>query len=208
MSRRRSVRATRAERTRVLPGDEFIANPRGSLTHAITIRRPPRDVWRWLAQMGAGSRAGWYSYDWLDNGRKPSAERIVPELQYLTVGMTFPALPRVIDGFTLLAFERERSLIIGWLLPDGARMMTWAFVLEPLDAGSTRLIVRARGGPGYRFRGLPWFVTKPVVTVVHFMMQRKQLLGIARRAEMRTDHPGAISDSGGRHEATGEECHV
>jgi hypothetical protein len=52
----RTVRASRAERTRALPGDELIAGSAGSFTHAITIRRPPRDVWPWLAQMRAGSR--------------------------------------------------------------------------------------------------------------------------------------------------------
>lgn len=31
-------------------------------------------------------RAGWYAYDWIDNDRIPSAERIVPELQHLEVG--------------------------------------------------------------------------------------------------------------------------
>jgi hypothetical protein len=183
---RRSARASRAERTRVLPGDELIPTPLASLTHAITIRRPPHDVWPWLVQMGAGSRAGWYSYDFLDNGQRPSAERILPELQQLTVGMLFPALPGTTAGFTVLAFEQERFLIIGALLPDGSAMMTWGFVLEPLDGTLTRLIVRARGGPGYRFHRLPWSVAKRIVPVVHFFMQRKQLLGIARRAEIRT----------------------
>jgi len=37
------------------------------INHAITIRRSPHDVWPWLAQMGAG-RAGWYGYDFIDNG--------------------------------------------------------------------------------------------------------------------------------------------
>ena len=54
----RSVRATRPERTRDLPGDQLIPEPIGSLTHAITIPCPRREVWPWLAQMGAGSRAG------------------------------------------------------------------------------------------------------------------------------------------------------
>ena len=62
----RSVRASRGERTRPLPGDELIPEPFASLTHAITIRRPRRDVWPWLVQMGAGTRAGWYSYDFID----------------------------------------------------------------------------------------------------------------------------------------------
>jgi hypothetical protein len=59
----RSVRATPQDRTRALPGDELIEQPIGSLQHAITMRRSRHEVWPWLAQMGAGSRAGWYSYD-------------------------------------------------------------------------------------------------------------------------------------------------
>jgi hypothetical protein len=55
----RSVRSSTDERARRLPGDELL--PKGShssLTHAITLRRPPQEVWPWLLQMGAG-RAGW-----------------------------------------------------------------------------------------------------------------------------------------------------
>ena len=62
----RSVRARRSETQRSLPGDELLANAR-SLTHAITIQRPRSEIWPWLVQMGAG-RAGWYSYDQVDNG--------------------------------------------------------------------------------------------------------------------------------------------
>lgn len=93
----RSVRSSTDERYRRLPGDELLPKPSGSsLTHAITIRRPPHEVWPWLAQMGAG-RAGWYSYDVIDNGRQPSAERILPEFQGVEVGGIFPALPGVTD---------------------------------------------------------------------------------------------------------------
>ncbi len=46
-----------------------------------------------------------------------------------------------------------------------------------------RLLVRARGGPGYRFHGLPLALTRIAIRVVHFVMQRKQLPGIKRRAE-------------------------
>ncbi len=181
-----SVRASADERTRTLPGDERIAACMGSFTHAITIHRRPDRVWPWLVQMGAGSRAGWYSYDWLDNGRRPSARRIVPELQQVSVGTIFPALPGVTDGFTLLAFEPQRFLILGWTSADRAPLMTWAFVLERGAHGSTRLLVRARGGEEYRFHGLPLWLSKPIVAVVHFVMQRKQLLGIARRVEERS----------------------
>lgn len=190
----RTVRATRAEKSRDLPGDGFVPEPIGVLTHAITIRSPRRNVWPWLAQMGAGSRAGWYSYDLLDNGRQPSAERIIPELQRLLVGMIFPALPGATDGFTLLAFERERFLVLAWAPRDRPLLMTWAFVLENAERDdATRLVVRARAASGYRFYGLPLWLTEPVVRLVHFVMQRKQLLGIARRAE-RSAHEGVVTN--------------
>ena len=188
----RSVRATADERACALPGDERIPQAIDTLTHGVTIRRPPRDVWPWLVQMGAGSRGGWYSYDWLDNGRKPSASRIVPELQHPAIGTIFPALPGVAEGFTLLAMEHERMLMLGWPAPDGTPEVTWTFLLDELAPGVTRLLVRVRGGPGYRFHGLPLLLTRLVVRVVHFIMQRKQLLGVARRAEATVSHRSAF----------------
>jgi hypothetical protein len=182
----RSVRATDLEHTRGLPGDELIAEPIGTLTHAITIRRPVREVWPWLVQMGAGSRAGWYSYDIVDNGRQGSADRIVPELQQVAVGTLFPSLPGATDGFHVLAMETERSLVLGWVPPSSAApLMTWAFVLERVDECHTRLIVRARGARGYPFYGLPPAIGMPFIRFGHFVMQRKQLLNIASRAESR-----------------------
>lgn len=177
------MRATADEWTRPFPGDDLIPNPRGVFTNALTIHACPGHVWPWLAQMGAG-RAGWYSYDRLDNGGEPSARRIVPELQHLEVGMVFPAGPGITDGFTLVAFEPERFLVLDWKRRDGVRLVSWAFALEPLN-GMTRLIVRARGGRGYGFFGLSPTLTQnivPVVHAVHFIMQRRQLLGIATRA--------------------------
>jgi hypothetical protein len=65
-------------------------------------------------------------------------------------------------------------------------MMTWAFVLEEVSPVCTRLVVRARGSSSYRPPfGLPAWTAKTVMPIVHFIMQRKQLLEIARRAEGR-----------------------
>ncbi len=178
---RRSARATDEERGRQLAGDELIREPIATLTHAITIDRSPRDVWPWLVQMGAG-RAGWYSYDWLDNGRQRSATHVAEALQQIHVGSLMPALPGETNGFTVLGIETERSLVLGWVLPSGAPMMTWAFVLDPRSQG-TRLLVRVRGGPEYRFHGLPRWAAPLVVRPVHFIMQRKQLVEIARRVD-------------------------
>jgi hypothetical protein len=179
-----SVQASRLEQTRALPGDELIRDPIASLTHAITIQRPPRDVWPWLVQMGAGNRAGWYSYDCIDNGRRPSADRIVPALQSVAAGDLFPAAPGATDGFHVLEFETARYLVLGWRpAPGTAPIVTWAFVLEWRTDTTTRLIVRVRGGREYPFYGLPPWIGKPFIRFGHFVMQRKQLLGIAARAE-------------------------
>jgi hypothetical protein len=178
-----SVAASHDERTRLLPGDELIAESIGQLTHAVTINRSRHDVWPWLVQMGAGSRAGWYSYDRLDNGGHPSAGSILPYLQHIRVGTLLPALPGRTDGFHVLAIDPNTSLVIGWRAPDGSPVVTWAFVLEDAANDTTRLIVRCRADTKYRFFGLPHAIGDLVVRIVHFVMQRKQLLGIAHRAE-------------------------
>ena len=74
--------------------------------------------------------------------------------------------------------------MLGAPAPDGSPVVTWAFVLEAQTDGTTRLIVRARGSGSYRLHGLPEWVTRWLVPPGHFVMQRKQLLGIARRAEL------------------------
>lgn len=181
-TRRRPVRADASERTKTLPGDALIRDPIATFTHAITIERDRRVVWPWLVQMGAGARAGWYSYDLVDNGGRSSAWRIVPELQQVKVGTVFPALPGVSDAFTLLAFEPERFLVLGWLKGDGP-IVTWAFVLAEGEDGSTRLIVRARGRADYGSQREHWWQVQPILRVIHFAMERRQLLGIASRVE-------------------------
>jgi hypothetical protein len=182
MKNRQSVQATSRERLLALPGDELIRHAAGSLTHAITVRCSRRELWPWLIQMGA-DRAGWYSYDALDNGGRPSAEQIVPGLQSPPVGAVFPALPGRRDGFILLDSEPARWLVLGWPGTDGGLVVTWSFMLVDIDANTTRLIVRARARDDYRFHGLPTAAGFSVARAVHFVMERKQLLEIARRAE-------------------------
>jgi len=179
----RSVSATSDEHARQLPGDTLIQKSVGQFTHAVTIQRPRHDVWPWLVQMGAGTRAGWYSYDRLDNGGHPSARRIVPDLQHVVVGTVFPALPGSSDGFTVLQFNPGFHLVIGWLSRDGTPVTTWAFVLEDAGVAGTRLIVRSRASKRYPFFGLPALIGLPIIRAVHFVMQRKQLVGIAERVE-------------------------
>ena len=176
------VRATPAEWAKTLPGDDLIPQPIGAVNHAITIHRSPHEVWPWLVQMGSG-RAGWYAYDFIDNGRHPSADHILPEYQDISVGSVFPALPGAKDVFVVAECEPERSLVLSWRLADGRYQTTWAFVLEQPQPDQTRLIVRGRVASGYRPYGLPQWFALSTGRIAHFIMQRKQLLGIARRAE-------------------------
>ena len=176
------IHATQAECAQTLAGDDLIPHPIGILDHAITIQRPPREVWPWLVQMGS-HRAGWYSYDFVDNGGRHSAERILPEYQDIHVGSVFPAIPGEKSVFVVAQFEPEQNLVLSWRLPDGTYQTTWAFVLEEPQPGQTRLIVRGRVASGYRPYGLPEWLAVVLGRPAHFIMERKQLLDIAHRVE-------------------------
>ena len=84
--------ATNEEVRRSLPGDEFVPRPRAQSTWAVSVKAPAEGVWPWLVQMGYG-RAGWYSYDWIDNDGKPSLDQIDATLQDLKVGDRIDMLP-------------------------------------------------------------------------------------------------------------------
>ena len=173
----RSIKADAERRVRGLPGDDMLADARAELTHAITIDAPPRDVWPWLVQMGC-QRAGWYSWDALDNAGVRSADRIIPELQDLAVGDVLPMRPTGDAGFTVLRIEPERALVLGNAAPQWEG--TWAFVLEPIGPDRTRLVTRYRAAypPSIRMA-----LFRPWMAAVHTVMERKQLRTIKHHAE-------------------------
>src|SRR5690242_17064703 len=141
--------------SRTFPGDELISSPRKNITHAIIINAPPEMVWPWLIQMGSG-RAGWYSFDKIDNGGIPSAVRIIPEFQHVEVGDIMPAIPNSKDAFIIRTIQNGQALVL--VVPiktavedadtlrrmKGPLRVSWALVLEPLDHGRTILISRGR----------------------------------------------------------------
>jgi hypothetical protein len=158
-------------------GDDVVPDANAQLTHAMTIDAPPRDVWPWLVQMGC-QRAGWYSWDALDNAGVRSADRIIPELQHLAVGDVLPARPGGAVGFRVLRTVPERALVL-----DGASPLwagSWAFDLQPLGENRTRLVTRYRASypPNTRMKTL-----LPVLAAAHAFMERKQLRTIKQRAE-------------------------
>jgi len=176
------VHVARAEQTMALDGDDLIPNPIGVVNHAITIHRLPSQVWPWLAQMGSG-RAGWYAYDFIDNGGHRSSSQIIPSYQKIAAGSVMPAIPGAKDVFVVARCEPERSLVLAWRLPDGEYRTTWAFSLIKTATGQTRLVVRGRIASGYRPYGLPQWLALFIGRPAHFIMERKQMLGIAWRAE-------------------------
>lgn len=186
----RNAGATCAERRAPLPGDEVVPDARGSSTMATTIEAPPEAVWPWLVQMGYG-RAGWYSYDRLDNGGVPSAEEIRPEWQELAVGDRLPSTPDASAWFEVVELEPERALVLRAPIDlrsrrafEGERPRffsqgSWAFVLGR-DGDRTRLVVRSRGVTRPRLVGL--VADALFWTPAHAVMQRRQLRNLARLA--------------------------
>jgi hypothetical protein len=185
--------ATAEEVEKALPGDGLVPNPSYTTTRAITIDAPPAAVWPWLAQMGQG-RGGFYSYAWLENlfGLEiHNADHVVPEWQDLEPGDTVRlAPPEQYDGqarMRVVHLEPERSIVFGPAADTAEEFEaaartgagTWAFVLEPVDdEEKTRLIVRTRSRPWKAPRSV-FYLYDPA----HFVMERRMLLGIKRRAE-------------------------
>jgi hypothetical protein len=171
--------ATDEDVCRVMPGDGLVPDA-ASTSRAITVAAPPEQVWPWLVQLGYG-RAGWYSYDWIDNDGRPSAGRILPELQTLSVGDQILMLPGM--GPRVHAIQPNRYFVAG-----DQQAGSWCLALYPTASGS-RLVSRWRVNwplsPATAF----WIlVTDPGA----FIMERRMLKGIRARAE----RPARSADSG------------
>lgn len=171
--------ATDEEVNEPLPGDALVPHATQSATHAVTINAPARDVWPWLAQVGQ-TRGGFYSYTWLENlvgCRMRNAERIVPEWQDIKVRdevWLHPCAPPL----PVLICEPGRAIVLG---SNTESPGTWGFYLKVLDETRTRLIIRGRGEWGTG--SLNWLLLYAVFEPAHFIMERKMMLGIKRRAE-------------------------
>jgi hypothetical protein len=185
--------STPEERQMLLPGDEIIEDVMTHRTRALTIHAPPEEVWPWVAQMGE-DRAGWYSYDWIENYLFPgtihradgrhSAMRIHPQFQNLRVGdrIDTARMGKRRVGAAVTTCEPNRALVIG----------SWAFILQPLPGGQTRFLNRERESGWLRqlapprlgiLRALGGLVDYAIGEPLHFAMVRKMMLGIKERAE-------------------------
>ncbi len=184
--------ATSDEASRSLPGDDDVALPLVASTRAVAIHAPADAVWPWLVQMG-WRRAGWYSYNAIDNDRIPSADRLIPELQTpLHVGDFVPegakagwTVKAVEPGHLLLLMSHGPMVGVDWI---ESRDSSWLFLLEPVEPEHSRLIERSRTAikgnrhthlgalASTRFAGFGW-------ALGDFVMAHRHMNGIKRRAE-------------------------
>jgi hypothetical protein len=188
--------ATGEDVRKSLPGDELVPHPTLESTRAATIRAPAEEVWRWLVQLGQ-DRGGFYSYDRLENlagADIHNVEQILSEMQHLKVGDFIPMAPVEwgvpTGGFTVVKIEPERAVVWrqGWpedlenLSPSDAQgRATWTFVLEKVDEGTTRLILRERSGHKPHMRDVVFHYL--FMERQHFIMERRMLKGIKEQAE-------------------------
>lgn len=183
------------EAQRALPGDAITPEPRSDMTCAVAIQAAPAQVWPWLAQIGCG-RAGWYSYDWLDNGGRESARRILPDHQNLALGDTVSATPDGRVRYPVAALEPGHYLILGGTLdtrtgqaaelsdPNLTAYFSGSnlFYLDETTPGTTRLIYRLR--LGWNPTWLNTLAYRVFLEPISFIMARKMLLGIKERVEI------------------------
>ncbi|MEA2466261.1 MAG: hypothetical protein QOJ57_387 [Thermoleophilaceae bacterium] len=180
-----------------LPGDDILPVGAATSTMGITIDAPPAAVWPWLVQLGCG-RAGWYSYDLLDNAGRPSAERIVPEWQRVSLGDHLPSDSSGRDRFwfTIEGIYPERALVLRASVdlrtgrsydpsrghPAAYSDSTWTFGLRELPGSRTRLLARTRGEAAPLSRAVP--MSFVIGLPSHVLMQTRQFRNLKRRAEM------------------------
>lgn len=183
--------ATPEEVARTLPHDDLVPNPTWNSTRAVTVDATPEQIWPWLVQVGWG-RAGYYGYDWVDNGGKPSAWEIMPEHQHLEVGTKFPMSP-----FTAMYcrdFEEPRWMLLRMGNDDGTGDIgSFLYYLDPIDDRHTRLLIRMRDK--YRWFNPPILAMQLAVDVGDIFFQWKHLEGVKARAERKAKEQAASPSS-------------
>jgi hypothetical protein len=187
--------ATDEEVTGAYPGAELVPHGQRAATMAVTIGAPPDQVWPWLVQMG-GDRGGWYSWDRLDNGGRPSATEVHPEWQDLAVGgyVKYWTRKGPVDAWEVAALEPNRFLGLRGLRDLRGRQLDpeqprpsayteglWAFLLTELPGGSTRLVIS--GYQTLRPRWLERFANYWLYPLVVWPMQARMLAVLKRNIE-------------------------
>ena len=171
--------ATPADLACEMAGDSLLGGQTYSGTMAVIVNAKPEQIWPWLVQIGY-RRGGLYSYDWLDRLfgylDQPSATRVLPEFQHLSVGDTIPVGRG--PNWPVAVVEPNRALVLD-MRNMGGLDWVWQFGLYPVDETRTRLVSRSRVRTQPVWARLFTYVIEPA----GFLMTRRMLLGIKQRAE-------------------------
>ncbi|MDS0476723.1 hypothetical protein [Natrinema sp. 1APR25-10V2] len=186
--------ATDGETQAPLPGDDLLPDATDQVTHGLEIDAPAEAVWPWLVRL-AGGRDAVDGDDPLEAAvaaDSRDAYQVAPTASGLEAGDTVD----VADDSPLSPAESPEIALLepGYALvlePQGeSPPWTWAFVLEPVDRETTRLLARTRSDLGRassesrfslptRHEALNYLWWEPV----HFVVERGLLREIKRRAE-------------------------
>ena len=176
--------ATTDEINSVVVGDDLCRHATLIATRSITISAPPQDVFPWIRQMGFG-RAGWYSYDWLDNLGRKSATSIIDEWQSVKSGDKIPSGPISFNA-TIVEAPRHFVLEIQSIGKKSPRLhFTLAYELRD-DLQGTRLVTRMRSHIALPFGSL---IEKLILGPGDGIMLRRQLLTISRNVSRSSSEP-------------------
>ena len=171
--------ATADEVAVALPGDEWLDDgppTRACMTRATWIEAPAERAWPWIAQMGRG--AGWYSYDRLDNGGRPSARHIVgwiPEPQ-LGDAAVIGYLRHLVPGCELAWWIGGTRFLGAWFRGIMFYRVTGA-------GERCRLLVRIQSDIGGPLAPLACWLFRSI----DGFMARRQLIGLKQRVERHGD---------------------
>ncbi len=126
----------------------------------IDIEAPPEQIFPWLKQMGNG-RAGWYSYDWIDNLGKTSLKYIEPEFQKIKAGDQIPLAK-------IVALEENKKISFAF----GSRAL-FSYELEVISSGTRVSAILQVDAPA-------WLLSL-TLGPAHAFVQRKQFAEIKAR---------------------------
>jgi hypothetical protein len=182
--------ATDAEVHGPMPGDDVVRRAQFSATRAISVDAPPERVWPWIVQLGYG-RAGFYTYDLIDNAGQWSADRVLEEYQQPAAGDLMPMFKEMgglAIAYTVTAFETNEWMV--WVHrphPTERPDSTWTWRLDVTAGGGTRLVTRMKQDYRWETPGLAFF-NFVLMEMGDFAMERRMLKGIKRRAESSERH--------------------
>ena len=172
--------ATAEEINNSVVGDDLCSDATVVATRSITIGAAPQEVFPWIRQMGFG-RAGWYSYDWLDNLGRKSATTIHDEWQSVEAGDKIPSGP---ISFTAAIVDAPRHFVleIQSLGKKSPKLhFTLAYELRDNPQG-TRLVTRMRSRINLPLGSL---FEKLILAPGDGIMLRRQLLNIKKNVTLR-----------------------